>query len=296
MSPSTQFSFGPALCAIAAFAAAALSTSQADAQAWIHPAGEGYVEVGARHLSGQAFYNSSGESLPIASRYSQNTLTTYGEIGVIDRWLQLNVGGELYRRSALADQGATRGIGDLSLGAFTGLIQGTANLSVGVTLGVPTGDADPTSGLGDPQADIIAASLPTGSGAYSLTPTLAFGVGFGGGWWPLNHYFTASAGYLAWFGFADSATYSAEFGTSVRAPFADRFTLRLALRGLEPLTDVAIASFSGVGEGVTHTSWRLGLAVRIWKGVGAHAGVESAFRAKNIISAMPVSAGLHWSF
>lgn len=270
--------------------------STAHAQAWIHDQGSGYIDLRARHLSGGAFYDSNGEAQEIASRYRQTTLATYGEVGVIDRWLQLDVSGELYRRNVLVDQGATEGLGDLEVGAFTGLVQGTFNLSLGLRAGLPTGDPAPDSGTDDPQLDIIAASLPTGAGAFSLTPTLAAGVGFGGGWWPLAHYLSTSVGYLAWFGYADSLTYRAELGSRLRtAPF-DRVTLQLRLAGIEPLSDVAVSSFSGVGEGVTFTSYGLGVAIDVWQGLGVAASWESAFRARNIISATPVSAGIYWKF
>ena len=280
-----------------ALAMASLISPSVFAQAWIHEPGSGYAEVGGRHLSGSAFYNGDGESRDIASRYSQSTLTVYGEVGVVERWLQLSAGGELYRRNALAEQGATRGLGDLQVGAFTGLLQGEVlNLSAGLRVGLPTGDADPTSGTGDPQLDIIAASLPTGAGEFSLTPTIAVGLAFGGGAWPLRHYLSTSLGYLVWFGFSDSLTWSAELGTRINVDLVDRLTLRLRLAGLDPLSAPQIASFSGVGEGVTYTSFGIGLAVDIWRGLGVHAMFESAFRARNIIAATPYSVGLFWRF
>ncbi len=273
-----------------------LITSEAAAQAWIHAPGAGYSELSVRRVSGGAFYDSEGESHPIASQYTQTTLTAYGEVGVIERWLQLSAAGELYRRNALADQGATRGLGDLKVGAFTGLLQGRLNIAAGLMLGLPTGDDAPSSGTGDPQQDIIAASLPTGAGAFNLTPTLAVGIGFGGGFWPLEHYLSTSIGYLAWFGFTDSLVYSAELGSRLPISILDRLTLRLRLTGLEPLSKATVTSFSGVGEGVTFTSYGFGVAIAIWKGLGISATYESAFRARNIISATPMSVGLYWNF
>lgn len=267
----------------------------ASAQAWIHKPAEGYAELGGTYLQSQQFYNSKGESLEIASKYSQASLSIYGEVGVVERWLQVVAGGELIRRNTLADQGATTGLGDFNVGAFTGILQsGPLRLSAGLLLGLPTGDSDPSAGIDDPQAGIIAASLPTGSGAFSLTPKIALGTSFGSGAYPLRHYATGSVGYLAWFGFSDSLTYQAELGTKL-ARF-DRVTLRLGLNGLEPIEEVPVSSFSGVGEGIAFTAWSVGVSVDLFGDVGLAANVGSALRAKSIISAVPVSASVYWSF
>ena len=294
---------GPAARAaiIAAIATTVLGmAADAFAQAWIHKPGKGYAELGVRTLSGGAFYDNNGESVPIASQYTQTVLTTYGEVGVVERWLQLTAGGELYRRSKLDNQGATGGLGDLEIGAFTGLLQGDfpIKLSFGVSLGLPTGDDEPTSGLEDDfEADFIAASLPTGTGAFKLTPKVAAGIGFGGGKYPLSHYLSTSVGYVLWFGFEDSLQYAAEFGSRfINAPIIRFVTLRLRLTGLEPLSNTDVMSFSGVGEGVTYTSWGVGFAIDIYAGLGVFGMYESAFRAKSIISAIPYSAGVYWKF
>lgn len=270
---------------------------EASAQAWIAGPGSGYAELGVRTISGDQFFNSEGEVQDIASAYSQTSVNFYGQVGVVERWLQLTASGELFRRNELEDQGATSGLGDLIVGAWTGLLQGDYNLALGVEVGLPTGDADPGEGIEDPQARIIASSLPTGDGEVDVAPMLAFGFGFGGESWPLVHYVTASAGYhIRTQGFQNGLKYGFELGSRLPVSFMNRVWLATSLSGLEPLGEPSGTGFTGLGSGVTYTAFGVSLSVDIWRGFGLRAGFESAFRAKKIIAAAPLNAAIYGSF
>ena len=120
----------------------------AEAQvAWTRDAGHGYLGLKFAHQANDQFYGADFESRQIAGVYSQTSVGLYGEIGLVDRWLTASVESELFRRNALAEQGATLGFGDLRLGVWSGLVVAPIRLSVGLRVGLPTGDADPDSGI-----------------------------------------------------------------------------------------------------------------------------------------------------
>src|SRR5213075_1399548 len=100
--------------------------------------------------------------------YSKQLIGLYGELGIVDRWLTLSADATLFRFNRLEDQGSTRGLGDLRIGAWTGLIESPLRLSAGFLVGIPTGDASPRPGASsaDPEAQLIARSLPTGDGEW----------------------------------------------------------------------------------------------------------------------------------
>lgn len=279
-------------------------STEAEAQvAWTRDTGEGYLGLKLAHQASAEFYGADFVRRPIASVYSQTSLGLYGELGVIDRWLTVSVEGELFRRNALADQGATMGFGDLRVGLWSGLVVAPLRVSAGLRLGLPTGDPDPDAGL-DPDAELIANVLPTGDGELDLEPAVALGYGFGGrsSPWPLEHYVVASAGYwLRGSGISDALTYRAELGTRVPLPILDRLWWTVRLSGIESFAsaeDIARAAgnLGGLGNGVSFTSLGLELSVEVWEGLGLSLGWDTAFRARRIIAAAPLRVGVSWSF
>jgi hypothetical protein len=276
---------------------ACMVPSSAAAQAWISAPGNGYAEVSFRQISGNAFFDDTGSTRDLPTEFTQQSVGLYAEAGVVERWLQLTAQGELYRRNELALQGATAGLGDIRLGAWSGLLQGEHNLSLGLLVGLPTGDFDPGEGLEDPEQRIIASSLPTGDGNLDVTPTLVYGLGFGGGAWPLRHYFTASLGYMfRTEGLGDSLEWRAELGLQAPYGFLRRAWFVVMVTGLDPVTDTQQMGFSGLADGITYTGLAVGMNIRIWRGLGAMVRAETAVRAANVIAGGPVQAGLFWSF
>jgi hypothetical protein len=58
----------------------------------------------------------------------------------------------------------------------------------------------------------------------------------------------------------------------------------------------ALGNLGGLGNGVTYTSVGFELEAELWAGFGVSIGVDTAFRARRIIAAAPLRAGLSWSF
>ena len=282
----------------ALFGLLTLSSATASAQAWTRDQGKGYVNLSVTRLSGDEIFGTDGETRPIADTYSQTILGLYAELGLIDRWLTLSFSSEVYRRNALDELAATQGLGDIQVGAWSGLLDGPFRLTVGVVLGIPTGDDSPSADPGaDLDAELAANSLPTGDGEFDITPTVVIGYTFGGNSWPLRHFVTARAGYwLRTRGFTDALSYQIELGTQVPVAFLDRFWLTLRLRGVESFSEADQGGFAGLGDGITFTSISAELFGRIWGGLGAAVGFDTAFRAKGIIAAAPIRFTLSYEF
>ena len=274
--------------------------SAAFGQAWTRDQGRAYLNVSFRHLSGDRAYGSEFEAHDLPTAYTQTSLGLYGELGIVDQYLMATVSDDLYRRNQLDAQGATSGFGDTELGLWSGLITTPFRLTTGVKLGLPTGDRDPKPDDGaDDDARLIAASLPTGDGEVDITPTIVAGYGFGGDGWPLEHYLVAAVGYgIRTKGFADDFQYKLELGTKVPTAFLDRFWLTLRFFGTESLASNAEAANNpsgfGTGNGVTFTSASAELYGRIYEGLGASVAVDTAFRARGIIAAMPIKLALSY--
>jgi len=269
-----------------------LGARDASAGAWTRDAGSFYGQLGFSFISAGSFYGPDSKSQALGSKYGQQTLSLYGEVGIIDRWLTASIDATLFRRAALADQGHTSGMGDLRLGLWTGLLTSPIRLSAGVLVGVPSGDPRPEAG--DADAQLIANSLPTGDGEIDAELAVAAGYGFGGNVWPLRHFLQAQVGY--WlrtkprevaFGvakdFPDSFNWALEIGTSWPGiPVVERLLLVVKLYGTTPFGDASTAEFSGLGGGVSHTSFALALHGRLWRGLGLSVTMAGAFAARNL--------------
>ena len=277
---------------------ALLCPSVAGAQAWTRDVGSGYVDLTVSGLSGNAVYDLDFEAQELPSTYSQIILSLYGELGLIDRWLTVAFQSELLRRSQLSEQGATLGIGDTKVGLFSGLLTDPIRLTLGVYFGFPTGDSAPSAGGdADAQAHEIARSLPTGDGEWDVEPRLLFGASFGGESWPLQHYLTAWIGYaVRTSGFSDSINYWLELGTKFPVVVLDRIWWWVRLNGVESFGGGAAPAAPGLGDGVTYTTLALGFHAQLYGGFGVLFGVDLAFRARNIISAIPIRGGLFYQF
>ncbi|MBK8010218.1 MAG: hypothetical protein IPK13_02660 [Deltaproteobacteria bacterium] len=299
------------------------SASVAKAQAWPRDQGHGYLQLSLTHLAGDRLYGSDFAVLPIASTYAQTLLSFYGEIGLIDRWLTAVVDAELFRRNVLEGQGSTQGLGDLKVGLFSGIVQeGAFRLSVGAVLGVPTGDDAPTPGESsstgtngngngngngdiegpsvDADARLIARSLPTGDGEFDLRFVVATGYALAPReGWPVHHYVSGSVGYWTRTrGFSDAMTYDLEIGSRIDTTFLERVWWVARLQGVESFASAADAQagFAGLGDGVTYTSLGFKASLRVVDGVAASVGVDTAIRARSIIAAVPIRAGIAYDW
>jgi hypothetical protein len=275
----------------------------ARAQAWTRDQGRGYVNVSVTEIAGRSVFGGDFQQHPIGNTYRQLTIGFYGELGIIDRWLMATVSSEIYRRNQLDAQGRTDGLGDTRVGLWSGLITSPFRLSVGLVADLPTGDSAPSAGSGASQdATLIARSLPTGNGRFDLEPSAALGYTFGGRgtFWPLEHYTVLFFGYAPRTrGFADGISYRIELGTRLPLTFVDRFLFIARIFGIESFAskkDAALASFSGLGNGVTYTALSLELYGRIYESLGLSISKDTAFRARGLIAAGPIKVALSYEF
>ena len=259
----------------------------ASAGAWTREPGGFFASVAYQRISAESFYGPDFSKIPIRP-YTQQSVSAYAELGVVQRWLTLMFDGQLYRRNSLDGQGFTDGLSDTRLGAWTGLVVTPVRLSFGLLLGLPTGDSAPKAGPGaDRDAQHIAATLPTGDGEVDVELRLSLGHAFGGAkaGWPLAHYLQVDAGYwLRTAGFADAFTWAFELGTKFPWGFAERFWLIAKVFGVESFASSteAAATFSGLGNGLTFTAFGVQLHGRIHGGLGAAVQVDGALRARGV--------------
>ncbi|MCA9522891.1 MAG: hypothetical protein KC609_18075 [Myxococcales bacterium] len=262
-------------------------------------AGHFYINLSYSNLSGTSFFGSNFKKVKI-NRYTQHDFGFYAEVGVVSRWLTLTLDGQLYRRNVLSGQGRTEGIGDLRLGFWTGAIVKPVRLSFGVLVGLPAGDRAPDGPKSDPFADQIAKSLPTGDGEWDVEFKASLGYSFGRHrYWPLEHYLTAEAGYwLRTRSIHDAFTYKLEIGTKFPWTFIDRFWFVIRLFGVESFASNAQAanSFSGLGDGVTYTSFAFEVIIRIYAGLSVSYGLDTAFRARSVISSLHHKVSISYDF
>jgi hypothetical protein len=280
--------------------AVAAAPALARAHAWTRDQGHFYLGTSWSRLATTEYYTADFTIHPIQP-YEQNLVGIYGEVGILTRWLTATIEGSLYRRAEIKGQGYTEGLGDFRLGAWTGLLTKPVHLAFGVLLGLPTGDAMPSAGpnaSGD--AQLVARSLPTGDGEWDLEPRLSLGHSFGGArYWPVKHYLLAEAGYwLRTRGFADAFTWRVELGTQFPWKVLDRFWFVLRFTGVESFASAAEASrdATGLGNGVTYVAPGFDVAGRIWRGLGASIGADSAVRGRAVPAAVQLRLAVSYQY
>lgn len=279
-----------------------LIPSLASAHAWTRDAGTAYVNLTYSRIAAKRVFGPDGRTLPIVP-YTQQVVGLYGEVGLATRYLTATVEATLFRHNALAGQGATLGVGDFRLGVWTGLVAQPVRLSIGWTVGIPSGDSQARARASDPrdtEAQAIARSLPLGDGEWDIESRVSLGYSFGGKpRYPLRHYLLIEAGYWARSGgFADSFVYRIELGVQLPWRVLDRIWVIERLAGVESFASNrdAARDASGLGNGVTYASPGLEVAVRIHRGLGALAGLDTAIRARSVAAAAQFKVGLSYLF
>ncbi len=273
-------------CFLGVIAIGVLLPATADAQAWLRDPGKAYAQISYFYLRADSFYGPDGDVFDLEKGdYVQHVLAFYTEAGVVERWLQLTLAGELFRKNILENQGSTQGLGDFQIGAWTGLVVKPVRLSFGFLVGLPTGDPTPSAGENaTPEEEAIARSLPTGDGEVDVNFRLALGHSFGGGKWPLQHYVLIEIGYaIRTQGLTDQFVYRGEFGARIDRKGWDRMLLILRLSGAELLGDPSFAgqSFAGLGEFAV-ISPGFEFLVRVWDQIQVGFALDGAVRAQNL--------------
>jgi hypothetical protein len=275
------------------------ASASAHAGAWTRDAGHHYVNISYSRIATSTLFAPDFSKVPIPP-YEQHQLGFYGEVGLVSRWLTATVEGTLYRKNRLVGQGATDGFGDVRLGAWSGLVTQPVRLALGITVGIPTGDPRPSAPSADPEAQLIARSLPTGDGEVDVEGRLALGSSFGRTpKWPVEHYLVVEAGYwLRTAGFSDAFVWRVELGTRFPWRFIDRFWWIWRFSGVESFasTTEAAQNATGLGNGVTFIAPGIEVYGRIWRGLGASVALDSALRARSVAAGVNLRFAVSWQW
>lgn len=141
----------------------------ASAGPWLREPGHFYLNTGYAHIGTSKFFSPDFSVVAIVP-YQQHLWTFYGEVGVAP-WLMVSVEGVALRRASLSGQGATLGVGDWRVGAWTKLPVPKVKLAFATLVGIPLRDSRPHAGAGaSHEQQAVAASLPTGD----ARPTSSF--------------------------------------------------------------------------------------------------------------------------
>ncbi len=261
--------------------------------------GHFYVGVSYYRIATDSLYAPDFQVVPILP-YDQQVASLYGEVGLITRWLTATVDGTLYRRNHIQGQGYTQGMGDWRFGLWTGLLTHPVHLSFGVIVGAPTGDPHPSAGPGaDPNAQLIANSLPTGDGEWDVEGCLSLGASFGGvPGWPLLHSLIVETGYFLHTGYADAFAYRVQLGMKLPWRFIDRFWFSIHLSALQSFAsqEEAARDATGLGPGVSYTVLGGEVFGRIWHGLGASLGADTARQGRSVAAGTQIKAGLSYEW
>lgn len=272
---------------VAVVAACLMIPTVASAQAWVPPQGDGYVELTYRQLKGGSYYNNDGSIQSLSAPYTQQVVSFWGQVGIVDRWLMVTAQGDLFRHNDIENSSTTRGIGDLQLGLWSGLLEDPFRISAGMQFGFPTGDAD--------------AVVPNGDGEFDVTFSVATGVSINTDNWPLAHFWKTTAGYqLQTEGARDAILWGTSFGIRVReVPVLERIWIiphlsgRHALGSGSPDTTPAI---TGLSDSTSFLSPGFTVTADIYEGLGVKGGFGSAFQAQNIVASSSWTVGVFYDW
>lgn len=271
---------------------------RAAAGAWTRDQGEGTIRLRYATLGGDRFFDAEGESQRLPSRYRQHSLELYSELGLIDRWLTLSLEGTLYRWNRFGGE-RSEGVGDLRLGAWSGLlVKPGLRLTAGLLAGIPTGDDSNRINNAPPG---VLGNLPNGDGEFDLEGRLVLGSDLP--WlraaeWPLRHFVEVSLGFLYHTDQHEALTWSLKLGAKLPYGVLERVWLIANLRGLSSLgtkRDVE-PILTGFGDAVSYVAYGLELSVELVGPLQLFAGVDSAFAARALPRALLLSVGVAANF
>lgn len=275
--------------------ASLIAARPAQAQSSVRAPGKAYFNLGLQYQSSDRFFNAQGASRQ-GRELEQTIVSAYAEVGVVERWLMLSLSADLLRRNVITDTGATTGLGDLRIGAWTEWAAfGPLRLLSGLQFGLPTGDSAP-EGDGDPVNDLVAKTLPTGDGEFDIEPSVLLSGSFGPESWFLRHYVVAQGGYwIRTEGFSDALSYRLEVGSQLAVPGWDFFWLTLRVRGVEAFEFPeagGAAGGIGLGNGVSFTTVGAETQIRLPYDLSLGFGVETPLRGTAILDATSARATL----
>lgn len=261
------------------------------AQSQVRDPGSGYFNLGLQFQSSNRFFSSEGE-VREGRTLEQLILSAYAEVGVIERWLMLSLSADLLRRNVLTDQGATTGLGDLRLGAWSEILESRwLRVLGGVQVGLPTGDEDPSAGIVDETNQLVARTLPTGDGEFDVEPTLLLSGDISATGYPLRHYWVAGGGYwIRTNGFSDAVSYRAELGTQLALPGWSWLWLTARVRGVQAFEEAEPGTGAGggigLGNGISYTLLGGEAQIRLPLGLGLGLGADGPIAGRGVLDAV----------
>ncbi len=252
----------PHITALAAACALTLGASSAAAGPWVKGPGEVYAKVAGSAFQGTSLWDVDANQLDAPFVYSNQALTTYAEVGLLDGLaLGLNlpviVGRNVVEERTTYEQW---GAGDLDVFAQGQLFEASgcalsATLAVRVPLydGVISDGTEPGAvGTSGPERFIPA----LGDGSIDVTPTASAGCSL----YPVPVWFGVEVGpNLRTQGFGQGVRYAADVGVWV---WPEVVALSARVDGVQRVTDDnarPTKSFVSVSGGAT---------VRVWEGLG----------------------------
>lgn len=272
----------------------------AAAQAWVPPQGAGYAELTYRHLQGGSYYDNNGDIQSLGTPYTQQIVSFWGKVGVVPRWLMVTAQGDIFRHNDIETRGTTRGVGDMQLGFWSGLLDEPFRISAGMEFGFPTGDAD--AGLeADQSTGSARQPLPNGDGEFDITFSLATGVSINTEKWPLAHFWKTTAGYqLQTEGARDAITWGTSFGIRVRdVPVLERIWIIPHISGRHALgsgSPESAPAITGLSDSTSYLSPGFTVTADIYEGLGVKGGMGSAFQARNIVASASWTVGVFYDW
>lgn len=183
-------------------AACVVSSSPADAGAWLQEKGGGYLKVAFASFRSDEAFDATGRTVPLdaggtaSGDYTDVSFSTYLEYGLHDR---ITLIASVPIKQASKGDDRTVGIGDFVAGLRAPLYDGPLFVSISSCLKLPL--------YGESQS----ASPSLGTAGVDGDLRLLAGRSF----WPMPAYATAEVGYRRRHGFADQVIYSAELGATL---------------------------------------------------------------------------------
>lgn len=219
--------------------------------------GAGYVKLSFDHLQSSDLFSTSGERFPSSQEFTQQNLSLYAEVGVLD-FLTVGLSGPILRNNSFERSDVATGLGDLQLFLKTGLELAGFHAALIGAVELPTGRDE---FLVDTVDEGIQINLPTGDGEANFWIRAALSRSFALAPW-LNSYASIHGGVNLRTEFSHQVAVGGEIGLSPK----NWFWLQFRMEALFTPTDEEDLNPAGIflfGEGTEYVAYGFGLSVPI---------------------------------
>jgi hypothetical protein len=264
--------------------ASLLPASSLTAGPWAAGKGHSYTKITYSHLRSTTLVSPDGTSFDIP-RFTKDDVDIFAAYGV-SRGVTALASIPLVRSSNLRDDPdelhRETGIGDVAFGAQVQLgRRGPWVFAVRGVVQVPSGDETRAQGL-----------LPTGSGVWEGQAVLSAGRSFAGG---KGYGFVEVGPAFRGGGLRDGVVYAAQVGWNTNR----RIVFAVNLRGVEPRSheapEIALGSFSGVGDRVTYLALGPTVIVGLTRSLALQMDGDAAFHSRNLAEGPTLRVGISFT-